>query len=81
MNETSNDILLSVTGTVTINTDEYRNLVERSAYLNVLTAFARDPKTYLLSDVTCIVSDLLKDGATTDDCPEDGDTEGAGDNA
>jgi hypothetical protein len=80
MNERNNDILLAVTGTVTIDTEEYRKLVERSAYLNVLTAFSRDPKTFVLNDVSCVVSDLLN-GITTDDGTEDGDNKGAGDNA
>lgn len=78
----TNDIFVAAGGIVTIDTDEYRRLVERSAYLNVILAFANDPKAYILSDITCVVGDLLKkavitaedDGQSADIAPEGEDT-------
>lgn len=69
-----NDILVATGGTVTIDTKEYRDLVERNAYLNVIMGFAHDPKTYILSDVCCIVDVLLNKPVITDEQAED-DTE------
>lgn len=56
------EILVAADGTafITIDTEEYRRLVENNAYLNVILAFARDPKNYILSDVSCVVDDLIK---------------------
>lgn len=56
MNE---NILISAEGSVTIDVDEYRELVRRSAYLDVILSFARDPKPFVLTDISCMVSDLL----------------------
>lgn len=58
----NSEILVAAGGTVTIDTEEYRRLVEHNAYLNVILAFASDPKSYILSDVTCVVDDLMKNG-------------------
>lgn len=63
MNE---NILISAEGSVTIDVDEYRELVRRSAYLDVILSFARDPKTFMLTDISCMVSDLLLEGYTVD---------------
>lgn len=68
-----NDILVAAGGTVTIDTKEYRDLVERNAYLNVILGFLHDPKTYILSDVCCVVDVLLNKPVVTDDEPEDDD--------
>ncbi len=86
-----NDILVAAGGTVTIDTKEYRDLVERNAYLNVILGFMHDPKTYILSDVCCVVDVLLNKPVVTDeededDNPEitavlDATTEGADDHA
>lgn len=74
----SNEILVAAGGTVTIDTEEYRLLVENTAYLNMILAFVHDPKTYILSDVCCIVDDLIKsrtaaikDEAAQDDAPSE----------
>lgn len=66
-----NDILVAAGGTVTIDTKEYRDLVERNAYLNVILGFLHDPKTYILSDVCCVVDVLLNKPVVTDEEPED----------
>ena len=71
-----NEIMVAAAGTITIDTAEYRELVERSAYLNVITAFAADPKTYILQDIACIVKDLLEKPVVTDEDEPDDDTEG-----
>lgn len=88
-----NDILVAAGGTVTIDTKEYRDLVERNAYLNVILGFLHDPKTFILSDVCCVVDVLLNKPVVTDEEPEDEDdnpeitvvldaeTEGADDHA
>lgn len=66
------DIFVAAGGTVTIDTAEYRVLVERSAYLNVITAFASDPKTFVLQDICCVVKDLVEKAViTAEDCSED----------
>lgn len=67
------DILVAAGGTVTIDTTEYRDLVERNAYLNVIMGFVNDPKTYILSDVCCIVDTLLNKPVVTDEEAEDED--------
>ncbi len=54
------EILVAAGGTVTIDTEEYRLLVENTAYLNMILAFTHDPKSYILSDVCCMVEDLIK---------------------
>lgn len=54
------EILVAAGGTVTIDTEEYRRLVENTTYLRTILAFAHDPKTYILSDICCIVDDLVK---------------------
>lgn len=71
------DIFVAAGGTVTIETEEYRDLVERNAYLNVIMGFLHDPKTYILSDVCCVVDVLLNkpvitgdEGENEDDNPE-----------
>ena len=61
------DILVAAGGTVTVDTAEYRDLVERNAYLNVIMGFVNDPKTYILSDVCCIVDTLLNKPVVTDE--------------
>ncbi len=53
------EILVAAGGTVTIDTEEYRLLVENTAYLNMILAFTHDPKNYILSDVCCMVEDLM----------------------
>ena len=68
-----NDILVAAGGNVTIDTKEYRDLVERNAYLNVILGFLHDPKTYILSDVCCVVDVLLNKPVATDEEPEDED--------
>lgn len=68
-----NDILVAAGGTVTIDTKEYRDLVERNAYLNVILGFLHDPKTFILSDVCCVVDILLNKPVVTDEEPEDED--------
>lgn len=67
------DIFVAAGGTVTIETEEYRDLVERNAYLNVIMGFLHDPKTYILSDVCCVVDVLLNKPVITDDEGEDED--------
>lgn len=54
------EILVAAGGTVTIDTEEYRLLVENTAYLNMILAFTHDPKSYILSDICCMVEDLMK---------------------
>jgi len=70
-----NDILVAAGGTVTIDTKEYRDLVERNAYLNVILGFLHDPKTYILSDVCCVVDVLLNKPVVTDEEDEDDNPE------
>lgn len=67
------DIFVAAGGTVTVETEEYRDLVERNAYLNVIMGFLHDPKTYILSDVCCVVDVLLNKPVITDDEGEDED--------
>lgn len=67
------DIFVAAGGTVTIETEEYRDLVERNAYLNVIMGFLHDPKTYILSDVCCVVDVLLNKPVITDDEGENED--------
>ncbi len=57
----NNEILVAASGTITIDTEEYRRLVEHSAYLNMILAVAHDAKTYILSDIACAVGNLVKD--------------------
>lgn len=54
------EILVAAGGTVTIDTEEYRLMVENTAYLNMILSFTHDPKDYILSDVCCMVEDLMK---------------------
>ena len=54
------EILVAAGGTVTIDTEEYRLLVENTAYLNMILSFTHDPKNYILSDVCCMVEALMK---------------------
>ncbi len=54
------EILVAAGGTVTIDTEEYRLLVENTAYLNVILAFTHDPKNCILPDTCCVVEDLIK---------------------
>ena len=70
-----NDILVAAGGTVTIDTKEYRDLVERNAYLNVILGFLHDPKTFILSDVCCVVDVLLNKPVVTDEEDEDDNPE------
>ena len=56
----NNEILVAAGGTVTIDTEEYRRLVEQNAYLNMILAAASDPKSYILSDITGLVDGLMK---------------------
>ena len=70
-----NDILVAAGGTVTIDTKEYRDLVERNAYLNVILGFLHDPKTYILSDVCCVADVLLNKPVVTDEEDEDDNPE------
>lgn len=70
-----NDILVAAGGTVTIDTKEYRDLVERNAYLNVILGFVHDPKTFILSDVCCVVDVLLNKPVVTDEEGEDDNPE------
>ena len=56
----NSEILVAAGGTVTIDTEEYRLLVENTAYLNMILAFTHDPKSYILSDVCCIVENMMK---------------------
>ena len=70
-----NDILVAAGGTVTIDTKEYRDLVERNAYLNVILGFVHDPKTFILSDVCCVVDVLLNKPVVTDEEDEDDNPE------
>ena len=65
-----NDILTVTGDNVTIDTKEYRDLVERNAYLNVILGFLHDPKTDILSDVCCVVDVLLNKPVITDEEPE-----------
>lgn len=71
----NSDILVAAGGTVTIDTEEYRRLVEHNAYLNVILAFVNDPKSYILSDVTCVVDGLVKNDIlvikSEEETPED----------
>ncbi len=46
-------------GTVTIDIDEFRTLVEHNAYFNVIMALGHDPRTYILNDVCSVVDILL----------------------
>ena len=64
----NNEILVAAGGTVTIDTEEYRRLVEQNAYLNMILASANDPKSYILSDITGLVDGLMKNSmAVTED--------------
>lgn len=54
------EILVAAGGTVTIDTEEYRHLVENTAYLSMILSFTHDPKSYILSDVCCMAEDLIK---------------------
>lgn len=74
----NSEILVAAGGTVTIDTEEYRRLVENTAYLNMILAFVHDPKAHILSDICCIVDDLVKsrvmaigDEAVRDDAPSE----------
>lgn len=78
-NMMNNNILISEAGSVTIDVDEYRELVRRSAYLDVILGFARDPKTYIVTDVSCMVSDLL--AGADEDCKDTHDSESGEDDA
>lgn len=69
-NVMNNDILISEVGSVTIDIDEYRELVRRSAYLDVIMSFAHDPKAFILTDISCVISDLLA-GRVCDEEPKD----------
>jgi len=79
------EILVAAGGTVTIDTEEYRLLVENTAYLNMILAFTHDPKSFILSDVCCMVEDLIKGRAVVikgEDVPgEDVPDENAQDDA
>lgn len=68
-----NDILISEAGSVTIDVDEYRELVRRSAHLDVILGFARDPKAFILTDISCMISDLL--AGVDEDCKDTHDSE------
>lgn len=64
----NNEILVAAGGTVTIDTKEYRRLVEQNAYLNMILAASNDPKSYILSDITGLVDGLMKSSmAVTED--------------
>ncbi len=68
------EILVAAGGTVAIDTEEYRLLVENTAYLNMILAFTHDPKSYILSDVCCMVEDLIKGRAVVirgEDVPDE----------
>lgn len=67
------DIFVAAGGTVTIETEEYRELLKRSACLDVILGFLNDPKSYILSDVCCVVDVLLNKPVITDDEGEDED--------
>lgn len=74
------EILVAAGGTVTIDTEEYRLLVENTAYLNMILAFTHDPKSYILSDVCCMVEDLIKGRAVVingEDVPGEDAQDGA----
>lgn len=82
----NSEILVAAGGTVTIDTEEYRLLVENTAYLNMILSFVHDPKSYILSDVCCMVEDLMKsrtlvvkaeDESQRDTTTEEGRTEEA----
>lgn len=65
------EILVAAGGTVTIDTEEYRLLVENTAYLNMILAFTHDPKSYILSDICCLVEDLIKRRVVTIEAAEE----------
>ena len=67
----SSEILVATGGTVTIDTEEYRLLVENTSYLNMILSFTHDPKNYILSDICCMVEDLIKSRTVTIEAPED----------
>lgn len=54
----SNDVFIAAAGTVTISTEEYRRLVERSAYLDVII----HSEGYRRSDNVEVVDGLLNAG-------------------
>lgn len=66
----NSEILVAAGGTVTIDTEEYRLLVENTAYLNMILAFTHDPKSCILSDMCCLVEDLIKRRVVTIDAAE-----------
>jgi len=68
------EILVAAGGTVTIDTEEYRLLAENTAYLNMILAFTHDPKSYILSDICCMVEDIIKSRTVTTEAPDEGTT-------
>lgn len=52
------DMQIIATGVVTIDTEEYRELVERDAYLKVIISVASKDK-YHASDICNVVKQLL----------------------
>lgn len=69
-----NSFLFPTNATVTISVKEYRDLVERGAYLNIITDFAQEGQTYLLDDVARSVKKLLTKAVITGNEPEKEET-------
>lgn len=70
----NSEILVAAGGTVTIDTEEYRRLVECSTCLNLILAAADDPRSYILSDITNLVLatngiPVIEDVGTQEDSP------------
>lgn len=55
----NNEILVAAGGTVTIDIEEYRRLVEHSTYLNTILSLANGPRAYILSDIISAVEGLM----------------------
>ena len=56
-------MLVAAGGTVTIDIEEYRRLVEHSAYLHTILNLASGPRAYILSDIISVVEGLINGSA------------------
>lgn len=88
-----NDILVATTGTVTTDAEEYRDLAERSAYLDIITTAVKSGlASYIVEDIIETVGKCLDNKAAKqapvvpipddgEDTQEDPAAEGAGEDA
>ncbi len=71
----ANGICVAVQGTVTISSEEYRDLVTAQAYLSVIAEATKSERNYIVDNIVKVISRLVSPVITAEE-PSSEDSEG-----